>query len=524
MIVGVSCSTIGIAISRNECIFGGKENPIEFIFKNTAQEDTLVFYYLNHDVPSLLKLMRLNENDLQTLRDKEKLYKPPYKVTYFSGSFFGLDEGFGVGHNYANFYDTWRYREEDHYDSEDTPESVKERAKIAKQTATEVLTSFNKLGIKEFGSSPVNAFIKRYPLHIPGKGSVPQKAMELSYKHALDNMNWTECWKLGHYDSFDVDLNGAYMYELSRLLDLRYGKWVQSNTIPENARYGILDGQITTRENFHPYSYHFGDMFYTPIDSWETPLYLEQYKNLYIRKQGYYEIKDGYFWIPDKEVYFLSGVIRWLQTKKESFTGLDRDIVKRIGVGIWGLLLLIRGVKENTKLGDNFNSFYGGLVQSNVRLRLSNMCLDNNLVPIHLVIDGATLERKPNLNFNTELGGWKLAHEGKCFSIGSGAVALQGKQGKGDFALDYDWLLEQIKENPEADRYTMKKYSVAGISDKRFGEIVETERTVVIGQDAKRLWKDYPKYGQDLLKQFDSIPRSANEIRAGGLIGNFIKS
>jgi hypothetical protein len=111
------------------------------------------------------------------------------------------------------------------------------------------------------------------------------------------------------------------------------------------------------------------------------------------------------------------------------------------------------------------------------------------------------------------MGTWRLDREAPAFVVSSGVGAIKGKQNKGTFSLNYDWLAEQIAANPDATEYKMQKLTPVTIGNAlknnkldKLGELEMTERAVFIGIENKRFYKDAPVNGGDLYKQYHSEP------------------
>lgn len=105
------------------------------------------------------------------------------------------------------------------------------------------------------------------------------------------------------------------------------------------------------------------------------------------------------------------------------------------------------------------------------------------------------------------MGSWKLSAETAAIVIGTDVVALKGKDTPKDFSIDYDWLLDQMKQYPEQHEYKMQKLSPITLG-KSFnfnrpddlGKVDQSERSVIIGYDKKRCYIPEPENGNDILQ------------------------
>jgi len=111
-------------------------------------------------------------------------------------------------------------------------------------------------------------------------------------------------------------------------------------------------------------------------------------------------------------------------------------------------------------------------------------------------------------------GKWELSSSAPCIVAGTAVVAIKGKEKAAEFSLDYDWLMEEIKQHPEANEYKMTKLSpvtlAVALNENKWeelGQLREITKVVDIGNEVKRCYKASPKNGQELLeKQYQSVP------------------
>jgi hypothetical protein len=229
-------------------------------------------------------------------------------------------------------------------------------------------------------------------------------------------------------------------------------------------------------------------------------------------KLGTVSIIDGWEWVSTGEIEQpLKETLQWLFDKKElAQTPLEKDVIKRIMAGIWGKLL---EVQEGIP-GYWFNPVWGAVVESNIRLKVAQLCLDNNVIPLHIAVDGVLLPAPLTIDESGAMGSWKLSHRGSAFVVSSGICAIEGKNGAGDFSLHYDWLKEQVEKDPKATEYQMSKLSPLTVAKavqqnkhEKVGELETITRTVDVGYEMKRCYKTAPKNGKQLMeKSYGSEP------------------
>ena len=120
-----------------------------------------------------------------------------------------------------------------------------------------------------------------------------------------------------------------------------------------------------------------------------------------------------------------------------------------------------------------------------------------------------------------EIGKWRLTSVCPCLSISSGVVALRDKYGGLDFSLDYEYLMRAIKEKPSRKTIVMRKTSFVSLAKAlqtdqwgKLGDVEETTRAIELCWESKRLYREAPKNGGDLLKRkFYSEPLDVSLIK-----------
>ena len=318
--------------------------------------------------------------------------------------------------------------------------------------------------------------------------------------------------------------NSAYGSVLARLVDTRRGTWVHSNEMPPRAFYGFASGILTVDAPFHPFIMKQDEEYtYTPVGSRRDTLPKSMIDLLYKYKLGTFEIDNGWWWIPSdsKPMYEpLRGIITHLHTIRSESDGLKKAILRQMIAGIWGRMLEIK----KDKFGTLFNPVWASVVENEIKCQVCETCLSNNITPLLVAVDGIITDKPLPIESSLEMGKWRLSHVGKCIIVSSGVVGFEGKQGAEEFALRYEWLQNQLFDNPSESEFSMNKYSPLTLAKaiqtdnlKHLGELQEVNRVINIGKDYKRLWKKYPKCGEDLLNNvYDSVP--IDSIMAGGTV------
>ncbi len=486
------------------------ETVLNWLLSDNPKENKL-FYDLDACVASIIA-MTLNEQQARDLHEKERVWLNGFKITYFPTRFFAID---GKG-KFVNFGNMTRYKSDTHYSPDDTPRDKVNKAKEAEAIAIAARDILRDMGLDpQRIISPVGALIDKYiwSLKPPTVDDIPEEAGELAYQTIKGN--WLEAFSMGYWDdAFDWDINLAYGSQLAKLLDHRRGTWIKNTTIPRNAVYGFADGTLDIHKPFHPFMMKQGEEYtYTPIGTRPDQVTKEQLDLLYKHKLGTFTIKKGWWWIPSdtKPQYQpLKGIINHLHNIRSNSEGLKRVIIRQMIAGIWGRMIEIR----KNGLGKLFNPVWGSLVENNNKCQVCDTCLSAGIIPLLVAVDGVITDKPLPIENTLTMGGWRLSHKGKCVIVSSGIVGFEGKEGAEEFALKYEWLYDQLRQHPEQAEYTMTKYSPITLakaiqtnSFSKIGELQQSNRTILIGKDYKRLWQEYPETGDELLShKYESSP------------------
>ncbi len=518
---------VGIYIDSKTGLLADSSGTIKH-FKDFSIIDYLVESYgskhgvcvnLDACAASLFKIIGLTEEEARKLLRNGRLYIAPYSIKYFPGRFLSLDRGFGAMHPFINMYCVKQY-ESTPLVKDVSPEVAIEFAIRAEEIAKRAASAYENLGLPVKLISPVSAFLsssKNY-LSAPTVEVIPDEAAELAYNCLKGN--WLEAFACGYWaNAYDYDINGAYGSELRELIDLRQGEWISSQSKPKEAVYGFCEGILTITSDFHPFIIKDKqDISITPIGSWKDCLTLSELEFLE-RLDGDFEIERGWWWVPQiTDSYskpFKATIDDLYKTRLLSDSKLEKLILRRIMAGLWGKLSEIR----NGFLGDMFNPVYAAIVEANCRVRVAEACLDNNIIPLHVAVDGLITDKPLNVKTTKALGGWRLSHQGNCIIVNSTIVAFEGKDKTEELSLSYDWLYNAIKDSPHDNSYELKKYASYTLAKavntdyNKLGNIEALTRTVNIANDNKRDWEKEVSNGKEVLfSQYRSEPLDISVI------------
>jgi len=534
-IIGYHLGLNSIANSEGEV---RTQSPwLDWLLSQSEPGTIQCFYNLDADIARLVRLIGLTSIEGKKLISKGRLYIRPYSLRYIPKKYFSIDKGFGVGHEFATFTDISQYNTPLTSTAYENPKRLLSRANKAARTGMEVYEILRSLGLNPNSLvSPIRAFQRDAlnKMDIPTVDCIPAAAGEFAYYCCKGS--WLECFKRGHFDTWDYDLASGYPYFASLLPDLRQGKWIHSTSkLPSIVGLGFHRGKVTINSNFSPIIYKAKrDMSFTPRGTWETYLTSREWFFICEYNLGSFECEESWRWESQVPLYKLKyplrQVMEWLHREKERSGDLRREVIKRIMAGIYGKMLEVRQF-ERAEMGPLFNPVYAAEIETNTRLEVARLALDNGIVPLHVAVDGLLVDEELPINESEAMGSWKLTAHSPALVLGSGAVAIQNKKGVGDFSLDYDTIIKHIIEHPTDSNFQMTKDATLTLAkalnmDKweSLGLIVKNERSVEFLTEEKRLYPREPQEIRDLmLYDFESFAWDVsvigkhNELKGQGI-------
>lgn len=502
------------------------------------------FYWLDWDVAKLIRMIgeQWVADDLKS--ENQAQLGDWLVMKYIPGRFYSQKSPSGA---FAVFSDCHQYTDARPEENVGIERAI-DLAKMANVTADQVVGAFEAIGIKPTNIiSPINVYEKNVldDMGFPTDDDIPEEAIgEMAY--LCDKAGWTETFALGFFPAVNVyDIKSAYPTEIRDLVNIRLGEWYATTQVNHDADLGYYRGTLTTWAKFHPFIYKLEykgeNRSYTPVGSWETCLTLKEIKFLEKWGLGTFElappgwdfdneepIPSGWEFRADRNVDpydafpFYEIVTGLIEAKEAAPNDAARGAYKRIPNGLGGKF--VQGFEG--ELGKFFNSVYSAEMTTNTRLKVAELCLENEIIPIAVVIDSVMTTEDLVIDESGAPGSWRLANTGSAIVAGTGVVAIEGKQGHGDFSLTYSWLKGEIDQDPQANRYSMERLTPfnlklwSGKSEDfpKLGSLRVMSRAVEINYDYKRAYRKTPKNGADLMSGvYASSPWGVDLIRIGGV-------
>ncbi len=499
-IIVYSVAENGIKNSTGDtCPAADAQALLDFLLKD-SRNTVKLFVDLDDDVSRLLKLLKLSPQQLKDLAKVKKcIVERQYILNYIPGKWFGIDYGYGEKKVFTGFSDLSQYSD-----------SVIDSLDVASHLANEVYQAYLDLGFSPTSLiSPANIYRKAVmdKIDMPKFDDVPIDAMEIAYECCKGS--WVEAFALGKFDYvYDYDINSAYPCQASQLLDLRHGHWIESNNYQSEAKYGYCRCEVNIENSFSPIIKQYEDRNYTPMGIFETSLTKAEIDFINKWNLGYATILEGYWWIPDKVNIpkpFEAEINRLYQLK-QSTTGVKKEIVKRIMAGrFYGYFIEMRG----DDFGEMFMAPYAAEIEANTRLKLTESCLSQNVIPLHVAVDGIVTNIPLSHVYPDEerIGEIRHVRCGKGIICSSGLVCIEGKQGKGDFSLSYEQLIDIANKHPQESRYLLEQPIVLTLAHaqrlgdtRKVGATETIHRTIEIG-DSKRFYPVMPENFSELVSR-----------------------
>jgi hypothetical protein len=549
---------VGYHASLNDagqCIIADSDGDVsnsppytEFLMRDKG-ECIKVFYHLNMAVACLCRAFDFGESQCRKLYEG-RIYCEGWTFKQRSGKFFSMR--WGNSRIFTNFSDMSQY-EDWRLSPNPTTKDLIQKAKDAKSVGEEVYAALVGLGLHPKSLvSPVNAFAKEVlsAMDLPIYDDIPEDVSEMAYRCCRGG--WTEAFQKGNFkETWDFDLRSAYPSYMAKIVDVREGYWKESKDFLPDALYGYCKGKLSTSAKFHPLLFNpndedtYPDLFtraeanrdrnqvvYTPTGTFTTVRHKSEIN--FIKKYGLgsFEHEIGRYFYPKKIRHPFKDIIESLHARKEASQGRTREVLKRVAQGIYGIQLLVRDTKnrDDDPLGDYFNAVHAAEIENPTRLEVARFVLDNSLIDhvLHIATDGVLSSMPAPYTDGPIIGSWKLSSHGPAAVISSGIAAIKGKEGTGEFHLDYDWLMEQIKQNPEASEYSLQKWSPISLGVafnkslnperqqelfQKLGELEVITKSINIPYEQKRAYRERPKTGREFLERhYTSSPKDISQV------------
>jgi hypothetical protein len=483
--------------------------------------DTLkVFYNLDWAVARLCYLLEIPEQQLRKFWITGQLYWEGHQIFFVPHRY--LSVKFGKYFGEATFSDAYQYDVSLPFEIDPLEAACK--ARDIGQQVYDVLVKLN-LSPRTL-SSPIGAYQKEIlsTLDLPTHKDMPAEVNY--YAHMCKHGGWQEAYQRGHFEKvWDYDLVSAFTNHTANLIDTRKGRWVKSDKFfsPRKAPYGLVNGLASVERDFNSVVYTHKKADYTPTGERPDFKTNASIAHMYDADEGKFKVTDGWYWFPDGPLeYPLKEHVERLFEWKQVLKGFEQGVIKRALVGLTGKLCESFPANDKNPFGKFYNGVWYSWVQDATKLQVADFVIENKAEDalLSIAVDGCTFSREIPIVETGAMGAWRLNTVAPAFVVSSGVGCIKGKEAKGTFALNYDWLTDQIAAQPGAAQYTMTKLAPVTIGNAlknhkldHLGELEMSERAVVL-QDVKRFYPENPTCGADLMKQYPSLALDMSVLEA----------
>lgn len=536
----MSQEVIGFYIDKANCISSSKErnksvqSSTAILYWLVSFANSLnIFYDINLAVSSVLSKCNLTIEQIQTLFDTTKLQIGQISITYITDKYFSVKVGQNYEAPYAGFSDASQYFVAELENDTSINYAFKCACK-ARDTGIEVCKGLSLLGISSPTSliSPINQFQRKWGKHpnfqfptIDDLNEIDENIGAYFWESTMGG--WFEAFRRGHFISgvFDYDIKSCYSSLLCTIPDTRLGVFKHVTEMTD-APIGVYNCNIDINAKFSPISYRRKEKNFTANGVQKNKKLVKMsIENILDYDLGEVEIIDGYEWTPIEWKPIYAPLMKRLYDLKEQNEGIPKDIIKRVSNAEWGITgAVIRSKTRGDKFGEYANPLVYALVEAHARSKVFRTCMDNNIIPINIQMDGFSTDTElTKIALGDGLGEWKCAHSNvSALAINADLILLEGKSNHAIFGVEYDWMKNEIEKDPDNHIYSMTRNSCVTVGKvvnnpkllPQLGEIIPTTRSVDITADTKRLWADSPQTGTELLsgKIYDSLPLSVEMI------------
>jgi len=481
------------------------QDLLNFMLEPHLPVEFLVVWNLENFMAPILK--RLPIEYLKKLCDKKQVWikESGHSITYNPKKSVHLT----LGSNRANYYQLGQFF------NGQRPKSLQDLESMGKKLLNELKT----IDIEPVSlSSPVTVIKELLEeIKYPNCEELPDEVGQMSWDCC--GRPWVEAHKIGHWDkAYDYDIISSFPSACAELLDLRYGKWIESSVIPQKAYYGFAKGKVNITSAISPivYTNRSGKLF-NPKGKWNTSLTLQEIKFIEQYKLGSFKIESGWWWIA-KEVKItpFRELIKRLYGHRQQSRLLNL-VMKKSMVALYGKFL--QTFDNGERLDEGFNPVYGSVIETEIRLKVAKFILDNKLEDnvIHISTDGCLLDKRVMIENGDMMGKWRLDSSGPALVVSSGCLFYGDKRPN---QIMYPEAMKMIKANSASSSWGKKSKRVFTVGDVLEGNDLENigkDMRITVGFGLKnqhdRDFGKLPGSGTELLENhYQSQPYSVKKL------------
>ena len=198
--------------------------------------------------------------------------------------------------------------------------------------------------------------------------------------------------------AYDYDIIASFPSIARNLIDVRHCEWVKDWRYKALAIYGYCKGIVTIypEVTVSPIIYQDeqGNLS-TPTGTWKTYLTKGEIDFILKWQIGEFNIEDGWWAIPKKEIKPLQIPMDRLLAYREDDDKLVRILAKRMSVGVYGKF----GEEWSDRFGKHFCPCWFAEISTQVRLEVADFIYKHKLQEnlIHIGVDGVLVDKEVKL-------------------------------------------------------------------------------------------------------------------------------
>jgi hypothetical protein len=305
----------------------------------------------------------------------------------------------------------------------------------------------------------------------------------------------------GKFKGYEYDINSAYAYEISNLIDITYAQVRYNKKYLSDAAYSIYHVYINDIKNiYHPIVVKIKNMNTYPTGSFYAHITKAELEYLYANNIDV-KIIDACHLVVSKIEYPYRETVKKLQHIKEKYKESEpfvSDIAKLCNNSFYGKMAqLIEDYEGNLIAGVGWQPVYASAITANVRLKVSKIqnlyrecCLSAHTDAV------ITTRELPESLTGSELGEMLLKRSGSGIMIMSGMYKIGSKNAYRGFKMpsSFDWsdkLSDMGKRSKIALTFHEAKSWIKAVIQKCPDEInrfADNIKILDLNAERKRLW------------------------------------
>ena len=336
-------------------------------------------------------------------------------------------------------------------------------------------------------------------IYIPKFDEIPYEVQELAYNSYFGGR--FEILKRGFIGTAHLyDINSAYPYALTKIPELRHGKWIKSKKIEPKSQLGFfkIKADIPDVKFVPPFPFRKDLRVVFPSGKFVTYCTLEELKA--IEDPNFYTILDSVQYYTDNQYYPYKEFIEKLYKKRLELKHDKNPLqlpLKIILNSIYGKT----GETVKGKIGNMFNPVIFSFITGHARSKLYQFVKEHDLEQdvVSFATDSICTTKKINVD-SVKLGDFSLDKSANdVFYLQNGIYRFNKvwkSRGIGSLGIKQ---IEHLDTIERGDKLFMKckilrpnrlRSSILQDSISKIGKFSEFEREINLNADKKRLWFD----------------------------------